>query len=91
MPNRASLTHRICLKITTEAHLLTMNNAGKSDMKLLHVHVCVHCGSVFRREELEGRPNTTGIYPCSKCGVEGPLNIEIREVDASGLELQTDD
>jgi predicted RNA-binding Zn-ribbon protein involved in translation (DUF1610 family) len=91
VPNRAALSHRNCLKITTEAHLLTMNNAGKTDVRLLHVHVCVHCGSVFRREQLEGRPNTTGIYPCSKCGIDGPLNIEIREIDATGRELQADD
>jgi hypothetical protein len=27
----------------------------------------------------KGRPHTTGIYPCPKCGIEGPLNIEIRK------------
>lgn len=48
----------------------------------IHVHVCVHCGGVFRREEFEDRAQTTGIYPCSKCGKEGPLNIEIRAIDA---------
>lgn len=48
---------------------------------LLHVHVCVHCGNPFRREEVEGRVHTTGLFLCSKCKVEGPLNIEIHEVD----------
>lgn len=48
---------------------------------LIHVHVCIHCGSVFRREEVEGRVHTTGLFVCLKCGREGPLNIEIREVD----------
>lgn len=52
---------------------------------LLHVHVCVHCGSAMRREELEGRGHTTGIFSCPKCGVEGPLNLEIREVNGSEL------
>ena len=47
----------------------------------IHVHICVHCGSAFRREEFEDRAPTTGIYPCAKCGKEGPLNIEIRGVD----------
>lgn len=53
-----------------------------SEMKhpLLHFHVCVHCGSSFRREEVEGRVHTTGIFVCPKCGKEGPLNIEIHEV-----------
>jgi predicted RNA-binding Zn-ribbon protein involved in translation (DUF1610 family) len=50
---------------------------------LLHVHVCVHCGSTIRREELEGRAHTTGIFPCPNCGAEGPLNLEIREVKDS--------
>jgi predicted nucleic acid-binding Zn-ribbon protein len=45
---------------------------------LIHVHVCVHCGGVFRREVFEGRPLTSGIFPCPKCGFEGPLNVEIR-------------
>ncbi len=48
---------------------------------LLHFHVCVHCGSAFRREEYIGRAITSGIYHCPKCGLDGPLNIEIREVE----------
>jgi len=47
----------------------------------IHVHVCVHCGTAFRREDFEDRAHTTGLYPCKKCGMEGPLNIEIRAVD----------
>lgn len=47
----------------------------------IHVHVCVRCGSVSRREEFKDQAQTTGIYPCPKCGKEGPLNIEIRTVD----------
>lgn len=49
---------------------------------LLHVHVCLHCANVFRREEVEGRVHTTGLFICPKCGKEGPLNIEIREINA---------
>ena len=40
---------------------------------LLHFHVCVHCGVSFRREEVEGRVHTTGLFLCPKCGREGPL------------------
>lgn len=47
----------------------------------IHVHVCVHCGSAFRREEFEDQADTTGIYLCPKCGAEGPLNIEILAAD----------
>ena len=46
--------------------------------ELIHVHVCVHCGSIFRREDFEGRAITSGLFTCPKCGYEGPLNIEIR-------------
>jgi NAD-dependent SIR2 family protein deacetylase len=53
---------------------------------LLHVHVCIHCTSVFRREEVEGRVHTTGLFLCPKCDREGPLNIEIR--DMTGAESQ---
>ena len=54
---------------------------SKPNDPYIHMHVCVHCGSAFRREDFEDRANTTGIYLCSKCGVEGPLNIEIRATD----------
>ena len=53
----------------------------ESKSSLLHLHVCLHCARVFRREEVEGRVHTTGLFVCSKCGKEGPLNIEIREVE----------
>jgi predicted RNA-binding Zn-ribbon protein involved in translation (DUF1610 family) len=52
--------------------------------RLLHVHVCVHCANAIRREELEGRGHTTGVFLCPKCGLEGPLNVEVREIDAFG-------
>ena len=58
-------------------------DSDKTIRSLLHVHVCVHCSNAIRREELEGRGHTTGIFPCPKCGVEGPLNLEIREVNDS--------
>jgi len=54
---------------------------------LLHFHVCVHCGSSFRREEVEGRVHTTGLFLCSKCGREGPLNIEIRELESDESQI----
>lgn len=47
---------------------------------LLHFHVCKHCGGTTRREEFEGRALTSGIFSCPKCDVEGPLNVEIREI-----------
>jgi len=51
--------------------------------ELSHFHACVHCGSVSRRNEFGGTAVATGIYPCSKCGYDGPLNIVIQDVDAA--------
>lgn len=56
-----------------------MSNSIKGKRELNHFHVCVHCGSAFRREEYEGRALTSGVYLCPKCGLEGPLNVVIRE------------
>lgn len=56
-------------------------DAYQPNRLLLHVHVCIHCGTPFRREEVEGRVHTTGLFVCPQCKAEGPLNIEIREVD----------
>src|SRR5580693_6157901 len=65
---------------------MTMTNLNKPPRGLLHFHVCVHCGSAFRREAFEGRALTSGVFPCLKCGLEGPLNVEIRE----SVELETE-
>ena len=48
---------------------------------LMSFHQCIHCSSLFLRQEFECRPINSGVYPCSKCGQEGPLNLVIREVD----------
>jgi predicted RNA-binding Zn-ribbon protein involved in translation (DUF1610 family) len=60
---------------------------GEIKHRLLHVHVCVRCGSAIRREELEGRAHAIGIFTCPKCGFEGPLNLEIREMDVPDSSL----
>jgi predicted RNA-binding Zn-ribbon protein involved in translation (DUF1610 family) len=63
---------------------------NKPNHSLLHVHVCNHCGTAFRREVLEGRAHITGIFRCPKCGVEGPLNLEIREMNESDSGLSVE-
>ena len=59
--------------------------SNESGPYLLHFHVCKHCGAATRREEFEGRALTSGLFLCPKCGLEGPLNVEIREVQESQL------
>ena len=60
------------------------NEQSHSPGQFSHFHVCIHCGSAFRREEFTGRAITSGVYHCPKCGLDGPLNIEIREVQEPG-------
>ena len=62
---------------------MTSTDLNKPRNSLLHVHVCFRCGSAIRREEFEGRTHATGIFACPKCGAEGRLNLEIREMDGS--------
>jgi hypothetical protein len=57
-----------------------MDNHEKSNNRFQHYHRCVHCGSAFRREEFSGTAIAFGIYHCTRCGFDGPLNIEIKEV-----------
>ncbi len=40
----------------------------------------------FAGNSLKAEHHTSGIYLCSKCGVEGPLNIEIQKTKS----LETD-
>jgi hypothetical protein len=68
---------------------MVSTDSEKPIYPLLHVHVCVHCGNAIRREELEGRGHTTGIFPCPKCGIEEPLNLEIRDMNGSGPTTST--
>jgi predicted RNA-binding Zn-ribbon protein involved in translation (DUF1610 family) len=58
-----------------------MNSRPTKDEKLIHVHVCVHCGAISRRETFEGRALSSGIFTCPKCGEEGPLNLQIRTTE----------
>jgi predicted RNA-binding Zn-ribbon protein involved in translation (DUF1610 family) len=55
------------------------SNSDRFKRKLSHFHACVHCGNVSRRDEFDGVAVATGVYPCSKCGLDGPLNIVIQE------------
>jgi hypothetical protein len=58
---------------------VTAPGSQKSHSILLHFHAYVHRGSAFGREVFEGRALTSGVLLCPKCGIEEPLNVEIRE------------
>jgi hypothetical protein len=58
-----------------------MDSTPHEKGKLIHVHVCVYCGLISKREAFEGRALTSGIFTCPKCGQEGPLNVEIRAAE----------
>jgi len=62
------------------------DNTSGFSTSLLHVHICLHCTAVFRREEVEGRVHTTGLFLCPRCEREGPLNVEIRDMSAGETE-----
>jgi transcription elongation factor Elf1 len=54
----------------------------QSEALLAHLHVCIHCGHSRTREDVESREVSSGILHCAKCGLDGPLNIEIRDLPA---------
>lgn len=69
--------------VVDDLELRLMNDKdalGKNGNDIVHVHVCVHCGHARRREEVDSREVTAGILRCPKCGFDGPLNIEIRDL-----------
>ena len=49
--------------------------------KLTAVHVCVNCGRLSSRNDVDGAPTPSGVFKCSLCGYEGPLHVEIRQLD----------
>jgi transcription elongation factor Elf1 len=69
-----------------EPELKVMNNTDTLDDRdagLIHLHTCIHCGHSRQREEVgEGEVNS-GTLHCPRCGFDGPLNIEIRDLSAA--------
>lgn len=55
-------------------------------IEFVHVHVCVYCGNVRRREEISAREMGSGIFHCPNCESSGPLNVEI--LDWRGKSMQ---
>ncbi len=57
-------------------------NSDKVKIALMHVHKCVHCGQTRYREEVGDHEINSGIVHCWGCGMDGPLNVEIRNLSA---------
>jgi hypothetical protein len=53
----------------------------------VHVHICASCGKVARRDDPDGVPDVTGIFRCSVCGHEGPLNSHVIDPDDPRLDV----
>jgi len=58
---------------------LKSKNEGPLSPHLIHVHVCLKCGRASRREDPDGTPDVAGVFHCSQCEHEGPLNEAVIE------------
>ena len=98
MRDRSAIRHRKPLPLLPMQHTATRESQPQVDKQrltaqeshdgtgssLLHVHVCIHCNNVRRREEVDNRELASGILHCPECGVDSPLNVEFRELPALG-------
>lgn len=46
---------------------------------MIHIHTCIHCGHVRYREDIGDHEINSGILHCPGCGMDGPLNVQIRK------------
>ncbi len=56
------------------------SQVGDGRVQLIHEHVCINCGQAVKREEVDSRQVASGMFHCPKCDLDGPLNLEIRNV-----------
>jgi hypothetical protein len=68
--------------VVDDAELTAMSDKEGSEHRTeyIHLHICIHCGHPRGREQVEVLEVSSGILHCPKCGVDGPLNIDIREI-----------
>jgi len=59
--------------------MLENKNEQAGHLQLVHVHICSTCGRASRREDPDGMPDAAGVFHCSQCGHEGPLNEAVIE------------
>lgn len=45
------------------------------------VHICPRCGHILRLEDVDLRTITTGIVECPKCLWEGPVEIQVADLN----------
>ena len=63
-----------------EFKVMSDDALGENEADLIHLHICIHCGHSRTREEVGDQELSSGIVHCPKCGIDGPLNIEIRDL-----------
>lgn len=56
--------------------------ATETNQHLIHVHVCIRCGHMLRREEADSKGQVSGMIECPSCGESSPLNVQVE--DANG-------
>ncbi len=55
------------------------SNRSSEELQLVHVHICLACDRASRREDPDGMPDAAGVFHCSQCGHQGPLNEAVIE------------
>jgi len=45
------------------------------------VHICPRCGHILNLEEIDLKAITTGIVECPNCDWQGPVEIQVTDLD----------
>lgn len=62
------------LKVSWAGNLMTETAQGQFEA----VHVCRGCSTAIERKQVNPESLISGLIACPHCGVESPLNLEIR-------------
>ena len=66
------------------------DSSAKDESQYIQVHVCINCGYLHRREDVDSRQVASGLFRCLKCYLDGPLNVETRDAAELNDELPID-
>jgi ribosomal protein L37AE/L43A len=57
----------------------TRTKENPASVQLIHAHICPICDRASRRDDSDGLPDAAGVFHCSQCGSQGPLNEAVIE------------